>query len=615
MSAQHNQPGRVQIASSAKRINAFLIVMAIFVTILAGRAVQVQGIDAAANAQAAAEQLTRTQILRAERGDIVDRNGQVLARSMPAFMVIADPWSISTNGYDPASMSEKQKAKAKQAPEAIAGILMRYLGGSKDDYLPKLTRATHEDGSPNQYEVLKRRVSAALYQQMAAELKEGGWFGIYPVDDPVRYYPNTALASNVIGFTNFDGEGAAGLEYALDSQLKGIDGTSSYQTGLYGMIPLGSSTLIPAVNGTNYKLTLDADLQWLAEQQLRTAVEQAKAKTGTAIVMSVKTGEILALANAPSFDSNKPTEASDADLGNRAVTDAYEPGSVQKVLTTAALLDAGIITPDTRVVVPSRIASGGGYIRDDFTHESDFMTARGVLARSSNVGTVQLARLLSKEQLHGYLANFGFGAATGIELPGETPGMGLLPGADMADYTRDQIAFGQGMSVTALQEAAAVAGVVNGGVYNQPTILKAAYADDGTQLPLPPREPRRVISEQASRDLVSMMEAVIASPEIHGHEGRMIEGYRMAGKSGTAQKIGKYGAYNGGHTGTFVAVAPVEDPQILTYVVIDEPAGSIYGGVNAMPTARDLMQLALPRYGVKPSANIAPYELPLSYQP
>ena len=606
----------VPIASTDRRITIFVVLTAVVISLAAGRALLIQGIDADANAQTAAEQLERSQVLPADRGVITDRNGQVLAETQPAFQVIADPWSIATNGLDPKAMTEEDKAKAAQAPQAIAEILVRYLGGSVDDYLPRLTASTNDDGSPNQYELLKRKVSAAQYQRMADELSAGGWYGIYPVSDPVRYYPNGTLASNVVGFVDFEGKGAAGLEYAQNARLEGIDGKQTYQASRYGQIPLGDTTLVKPVNGATYQLTLDAELQWMAEVELANAVAQAKAKSGTAVIMAVQTGEILALATNPSFDSNDPNSANPDDLGNRAVSDAYEPGSVQKVLTMAALLDAGVITADTQVEVPESIISGGAPIRDAWTHGTLHLTARGVLAQSSNVGTVQLARQMDKAALANYLASFGLGNSTDIELPGESGGtMGLLPGTDMADYTRDQISFGQGLSVTAIQEATAVAAVANGGIYHPPTVIRKATTAAGEQVPLDRAEPRRVIGERASASVVNMMEASVASPEMGTLDAKTIPGYQMAGKSGTAQKAGRYGNYDGGYTGSYVAVAPVGNPQILVYVVIDEPTNGYYGGVVAFPSARELMMQALPRYGVPPTAHVPEYTDPLTYRP
>lgn len=610
------RPRRLRLASADKRLTIFFVVMAMLLSIASGRALLLQGIDASANAQAAAQQLTRTQVLKADRGVILDRNGQVLAETQPAFQVIADPYSIASNGYDPEHMTDAQREKAAQAPEAIAGILARHLGGSKDDYLERLSKPRHEDGSPNQYEMIKRKVSAALYQQMADELSEGGWYGIYPVADPVRYYPNGTLASNVLGFVDFEDSGAAGLEYSQNSQLSGIDGKQTYQTSRYGPIPLGDSTLVEPVNGARYQLTIDAELQWMAQAELANAVANSNAKSGTVVIMAVQTGELLALATVPSFDSNNPGGADADNLGNRAITDAYEPGSVQKVLTAAALLDAGIIDPDTRVEVPESIMSGGAPIRDAWAHGTLYMTARGVVAQSSNVGMVQMTRQIDKATLSNYLASFGLGSATGIELPGESPaGMGVLPGADMADYTRDQISFGQGLSLTAVQNAAAIAAVTNGGVYHQPTIIASAATASGDAISFERTEPSRVISPEASAAVVNMMEASVASAEMGTADAQVIPGYRMAGKSGTAQKAGKYGNYDGGYTGSYVAVAPAENPQILVYVVIDEPTNGFYGGVVAFPSARELMMQTLPRFGIAPSTHVPEYTDPLFYQP
>jgi len=623
-SSSHVRGGRgtvrrrgLPIASSERRITVFFIFMAFVVSIASGRAVLLQGIDADANAQAAAEALTRTQTLEADRGLILDRNGEVLAETQPAFMVIADPWSIATNGtQDTSTMDDDDRAAAAQAPDAIAAILVRYLGGSKSDYLPKLEASHNDDGTANQYEVLARKVSAAVYQQLSAELEDAGWYGIYAQVDPVRYYPNGTLASNVVGFVNSEGDGAGGLEYSQDENLRGVDGTQTYQTSRYGTIPLGDTTLVEPVDGATYTLTIDSELQWMVQNELTNAVADAQAKSGTAIVMAVDTGEILAMANVPTFDSNDVSDASADDLGNRAVTDAYEPGSVQKVLTMAALLDAGLITPDTPVEVPSQISSGDRAISDAWTHGTLYLTARGVLAQSSNIGTVELARQMDKQTMVDYLSSFGLGNSTGIELPGETEGsLGILPDADMADYTRDQIAFGQGLSVTAVQEAAALAAVVNGGVYHAPTIVSSAVTSSGDQIAVEHSEARRVISAEASEAIVNMMEASVASPEMTTADSTTIPGYRMAGKSGTAQKAGEYGNYDGGYTGSYVAVAPADDPQLLVYVVIDEPTNGYYGGVVAFPSAREIMMQALPRYGIAPSSSIPEYTDPLTYQP
>lgn len=605
-------PGRI----AERRVTISFLLMAFVFSLLAGRSLLIQGIDADSNAETAAALLRHKEVIKADRGVIVDRDGTVLAETQPAFQVIADPYSISTNGYDPSAMTDKQKAKAAEAPQAISEILARYLGGTAQEYKDKIGPGFDEDGNRRQYVLLARKISANIYQQMTSELADGEWFGIYSSPDPIRYYPNGTLGSNVLGFVNGENEGAAGLEYSQNIWLTGTDGSQIYQSSSYGQIPLGESALVKPVNGATYKLTLDAEMQYMAETELASAVQSSQAKTGTAVIMAVDTGEVLGLANYPSFDSNYPGNSENKDLGNRAVTDAYEPGSVQKVLTMAALVDAGLVNADTKVEVPGEIPSGGNYIRDAWGHGTLYLTARGVLAQSSNVGTVLLTRQMDKASLSNYLHSFGLGTDTGIELPGEVEGaMGYVPDASMGDYLLDQISFGQGLSVTALQEAAAVAAVTNGGIYHAPTIIESAETAEGDPIEFTHEEPRRVISEDASRQVVNMMEASIASPEMTTLDANMIPGYRMAGKSGTAQRIGEFGNYDGGYTGSFVAVAPAENPKILVYVVIDQPTNGYYGSQVAFPAVRELMMQALPRYGVAPSSDIPEYTDPLSYQP
>ena len=218
-------------------------------------------------------------------------------------------------------------------------------------------------------------------------------------------------------------------------------------------------------------------MQWIAERRLAEQVAKTRADSGFAIVMDVKTGQLIALANSPTYDSSRPQAAKSEDRGNRAVSAPYEPGSVQKVLTSAALIDSGTVTPSTRVVIPSRLASAGRSIKDHFSHGVLHYTMRGVIADSSNIGTALLTRQLDKQKLRDYLVSFGLGAKTNIQLPGESGG--IIPKQDMTDGQRDQIAFGQAIAVTGIQEAAAIAGIVNGGIYNPPTVIKRATDGEG----------------------------------------------------------------------------------------------------------------------------------------
>ena len=603
MGGQTKRPGglRLKAGDPARRIQVGMLILAVCASVLGAKAIDIQGLDSAAYAATAADQMLVQRRILANRGSVTDRYGEVLATSLPAVNVVADPSQVRTNGKLERSMSQKDRDKAAKGPEVIAGVIAKYAGGDAAEYAKQLSRAD------SRYVILAKQVPAYSYLQLSNELQQLGYVGVYREAAPIRSYPNGSLASNVVGFvTDRDKQpgqqGAGGLELAFDAQLQGIEGSEMFQTSPNGRIPSGTNVMVPAQDGITYALTLDAGLQYLVERRLQETVDQARATSGTAIVMNVKTGEVLAMANYPTFDSNKPGVASAADLGNRAVTDAYEPGSVQKVLTMAALTDAGLVTPETRVVVPSQVMSGGRPIGDAFSHGTINLTARGVIANSSNIGTVLLTRQMPKPQLVGYLKSFGLGQRTGIGLPGE--GTGSVPGADVADNTRDQISFGQGLSVTAIQEAAAVAAVTNGGVYNSPTIIRSATTADGRSVPVPTSQSRRVISPQASAMVLDMMESVVASKV--GNKRFPIDGYRTAAKSGTAERIDpKCGCYSG-YVASFVGVGPVEDPEILTYVVVDRPQGAFQGSQVAAPAWRDIMRVALPRYGVLPSSEPAP---------
>ncbi len=342
-------------------------------------------------------------------------------------------------------------------------------------------------------------------------------------------------------------------------------------------------------------------MQWAAEQRLAVALEQTKADSAFVIVLDIKTGQLLALANGPGFDPNQLTKADEENRGNRAISAPYEPGSVQKVLTAAALIDSGTATPETKVAVPVKLQSGDRPIKDAFTHEAPILklNMRGVIARSSNIGTVLLARQMDKHKLRDYLFSFGLGRKTGIELPGESGG--IMPTADFADRTRDQIAFGQALAVTGMQEAAALAGILNGGVYNAPTVIKGVTDAEGRSVPVDHPAPRRVVSAETSAQVRDLMVAVVDSE--NGQKGLKLNAYRSGGKTGTAQRADTTCKCYRGYVTSYAAFAPVDDPQILTYVVVSNPSAGNTGTGTAAPVVRDLMSVVLPRYSVPPDAT------------
>lgn len=586
---------------------ALLVVALLAMAGLSVRALQLQAIEAPAYAASAAERMAVTHDLLPTRGRITDRNGVVLAQSQPAVLVTVDPLLISRNGISlNQKMTRSQQERAAKAPRAVAEILARHLGGSAEDYRDTVTKKDG-DGHLLSYVIVRHQVPSYTFDQIRKDMAKGPWYGVFASNDPVRTYPGQGTAANVVGFVNHEGTGAGGLEYTLDKSLRGTKGKETYDSLAWGRIPLGSTTLVPAVDGTSYTLTLDAQMQQMTQKALTSAVKATKAESGEAIMMNVKTSEVLAMASAPSFNPNDLTKATEGQIRNRAISDNYEPGSVQKVLTMAALVDKGLVTPDTKVRIPARLASGGGHITDAFDHGTIGLTARGIIANSSNIGTSLLVRKLDKKDLVSYLHDFGLGRPTGIGLPGEAKG--TVPPASMADYTRDQISFGQGLSVTAIQEAAAVAGIVNGGVYHAPTIIRSATDGNGEPVELPKPASRRVVKASTSAQVLDMMESVVTL-----HDDRAVPGYRTAGKTGTAQRVDPRCHCYRGYTASYVSVGPVEDPAILTYVVLNNPSEGHQGSEVALPVARQLMSVALPRYGVEPSTTPARKE-PLEYKP
>jgi cell division protein FtsI (penicillin-binding protein 3) len=566
-------PLRLPLASAPRRLHVMLIAVAMALSLCAGRLLQLQGFDSSSYT---ADALTRTLPLLPARGEITDRNGLVLASTQPAVAVTADP-----------------TLTAPRAAE-FASVLAGHLGMSEAELIPLLTK------TGTRFVYLKKKVPALTYSALAADLSSRDLHGVFRESDPIRTYPNGSVGASVVGFVGADGKGLAGLERTLNAQLAGVEGKETYESAPNGSkIPLGQSSITPARNGLSFQLTLDSEVQWVAERRLAEQVSKNRADSGIAIVLDVKTAQVIALANAPTFDSSRPQAAKSEDRGNRAVSAPYEPGSVQKILTSAALLDTGTVTPSTRVVIPSRLASGGRSIKDHFSHGVLHYTMRGVIADSSNIGTVLLTRQLDKQKLHEYLVSFGLGSKTNIELPGESAG--ILPKPDMTNGQRDQIAFGQAMAVTAIQEAAAIAGIVNGGIYNPPTVIKRATDGEGKEVALLRAPQRRVISEQSSAQVRELMQAVIDS--VNGQQNLKLDRYTTGGKTGTAQRADtKCGCYRG-YVTSFVGFAPLDDPQILTYVVISNPKSGDTGSVTAAPAYRDTMNVALPRYSVAPDAK------------
>jgi cell division protein FtsI (penicillin-binding protein 3) len=576
--------------SPQPRLRFGFLVIAMVLSVFGARLVQLQGVDPNAYAAMAAAEGTVTLDLPAERGDILDRNGRPLADSVDGEMVVADP--------------QFTREKARE--------LAKFLASRLDiDYFETLKALRLKD---KRFSYIARRVPASKAQSVVAEAEAAGYEGLDTRHDPVRDYPAGDVGANLVGFMGTD-EALAGLESNFDEHLAGADGSERYAVGVgNSRIPLGHATIEPPVDGRDLQTTIDLDLQWYTQRILRQTVEDARADSGFAVVMDTKTGEVLALADHPTFDARTPQASPAKDRVSRAMTDVYEPGSVEKVLTLSALIDAGKATARTRVTVPSSLPSGDRVIHDWFGHGTLRLTLAGVLAQSSNIGTVLAARNFETGQLRDYLSKFGLGQKTGVGVAGET--QGILPDPSIwTSMTQDRIAFGQSLSVNALQMAAAVNTVANGGVRVSPSLIRGtAVTDDGLAVGTDTAKTERIISKSAARQTALMMERVV-DPEAGVAPSAQVPGYRVAGKTGTAQRVGPVcGCYNNTFTVSFAGFAPADKPRFTVYVVVQVPRNGGGGGSVAGPAFSKIMSYALRRFGVPPTGS-APSQLPTTWRP
>ncbi|MEZ5095123.1 MAG: penicillin-binding transpeptidase domain-containing protein [Nocardioides sp.] len=562
------------------RLRFGFVVIAMALSVFAARLIQLQGFDSRSYAEMAAAEGAVTVVLPAERGDIVDRNGEPLAQSVDGMMIVADP----------------QMTRARSAE--LAKFLADQLGL---DYFTTLARLRNE-GSRFQY--IARRVPTTVATEVLARAKDRGFEGLALRHDPARDYPAHDVAANLVGFlgTPDPTQGVrplAGLERTFNRQLAGTEGTASYSVGQGIRIPLADQTIVKPVNGQDLQLTVDQDLQWYVQRVLRETVENARGDSGVAVVLDVRTGEILALADYPTYDATAPLDSAEEDLGSRALSDVYEPGSVEKVLTMSSLLDQHLVTPRTKIVVPPELRRQDRVIHDWFTHDTLHLTLAGVLARSSNIGTVKAADQISPRELRRYLVAFGLGQRTNVGVAGEA--RGLLPsGPTLTPQTKDRIAFGQSLSVNALQMAAAVNTIANAGVHVDPSLIRgSATTNRGQVVGTDTVTEHRVVSRRAAHQTMLMMERVV-DPVFGVAANAAIPAYRVAGKTGTAQQVGAdCGCYDGTFTVSFAGFAPADKPRFTVYVVVQNPRNGGGGGAVAGPAFNKIMSQALSRYGVR----------------
>lgn len=583
---------RSKRGSPELRLRIGLIVIAMVLSLFGARLFQLQGLDPKAYAARADAEGVVKVVLPATRGQITDRNGVALAETISGLTIVADPQRTAPNA------------------EPIAKILANKLDLDYFDTLASLRKSNGPDKPSVRFAYVARRVPAGVATAAIEAVKEAGFQGVDTLSDPVRAYPAKDVAANLIGFIDTDGKPLAGLEMTFDKYLSGKDGSESYEVGGGNRIPLGENTEVKPVNGTDLKLTIDRDVQWLAQTELRTAVQKAGAVSGAAIAMDSKTGEILALADYPSYDLNNPSAAPKEDRGSRALSDVYEPGSVEKVLTTSSLIDAGKVTPRTKIRVPTVLPVMDRIIHDYFQHDTIKLTLAGVIAKSSNIGTVLATRQFKPQDLWTYLDKFGLGHRPNIGMPIATRGV-LPPVASWSELTQATVAFGQGLNASALQMISAVNVIANGGEFISPSLVQGrAQVADGTEVGTDTTTRHRVVSEKAARATAKMME-MVTTEGAGTAPGAGIAGYRVAGKTGTAQQVGKSGKYDSLAV-SFGGFAPADNPRFTVYVVIHKPKGRASGGGMAGPVFRKILSALLQKYAVPPT-NTPPANLPIEW--
>ncbi len=557
------QPPRPLRLGNPRRRAGILLVLVLFViTIFAGRLLEIQAFRGDALAAAAVDQRTTTVAVPAQRADIIDINGVALASTVESRHVTTDQTLV----VDPI--------------ETAQGIVA-VIGGDVNEIAARLTGDRRfayvvKDITPEQWRAID----------------ELGLSGIYSERSSRRIYPAGDVAANVVGFVGGEGSGLAGVEYSREQQLAGTDGYRTYERAAGGAaIPGAGSIVEDPIPGNAVQLTIDRDIQYMAQRVLANEVATSGAESGSIVVMDPRTGDVLALASVPTFDPNDLSNAEESNLGNRALSDVFEPGSTSKVMTMAAVIEEGGATPTTMFEIPGTLDRGGKTFHDASEHGIYNWDLTTVLSQSSNIGTILAAETIPEAALYDYMQRFGVGEPTGLGLPGESDGY-LPPMDTWSATTFPTLTFGQGFSVNSVQIADVFATIANDGVRMQPRI----FADAAIV------ERDRVVSARTARQVREMLEYVVSDKGTAPMAA--VPGYRVGGKTGTAQVINpECGCYDGTTIGSFIGMAPIDNPELVVAVAIVKPTVEQLGGELAGPAFREVMTYALQARRVAPSTT------------
>lgn len=569
----------ITLSDHRKRSTAILVIVAVILTVFIGRLVELQAFRGSALASEATNQRLKEISLPATRGAITDAAGNPLAVTVQAYNVTADQTLIA----DPVAAATAMAPILAVDPAALAA---RLTGDRRFVYVAK-------NITPENWQ----RISDL---GLPGILKEGTSKRVYPAGD---------LAASLVGFVGADGKGLGGLESGLQDVLAGTDGEQVYERGQGGRaIPTAQHSKTEAVAGSTVTLTIDRDIQYTAQKALADKVAESRAESGSVVVMDPHTGKILALATVPTFDPNDISKSRSSDLGNRALSDVFEPGSTAKTMTMAAVIDQGAATPNTGFTIPGTLKRGDKVFNDDVPHGTWYLTLTGILARSSNIGTILASERIGSRTFNQYLRKFGMGQPTGLDFPGESKGS-LLPYKNWSQTSFPSMVFGQGMSMNAVHVASVYSTIANDGKRVTPSLIESITAPDGTVTPGATPEETVVVSPKTAKTVLAMLENVVS--ENGTAPKARIPGYRVAGKTGTAQ-VAVPGGYGRDVIASFVGVAPADKPELVVAVTIVKPQVGRFGGQLAAPVFKEVMMSALKTRHVPPTGTVAP-NMPLKF--
>ena len=576
-------------------MRGILVMSLVVFSLFAVQLVRIQGLDAAAVAAEALSQRNRTEVLPALRGQVIDAEGVVLAQSIETRTVTVD--QVAVQEFVQRVDGVRKKVGVRGAAKALAPL----LGVTENAVREDLTGTAR-------YRIIAKDVSVPTWRRISAL----GIPGVFSERTAHRDYPQSTTAASLVGWVYADGRAGGGVEAMLDDVLAGVNGSAKYETSPNGrVIPNGRQVLQDAVHGRKVQLTINSSIQWYAQNALAQGIARVGGESGTVVVQHAKTGELLTVASYPSYDPNRVGSVK-GSLDNLAFSKIFEPGSTNKIITMAAALQEGVVTPDQPVVIPNRLPRADQRFKDSSDHATLFYTATGVLAKSSNIGTILIGEQLDPAVLERYFRDFGMGAKTGVDFPNESPGL-VTPADKMSGSQRFTVMYGQGMSGTTVQSSSAFQTIANGGVRVQPSLIKAVEGEGGVMVPAEPAPSKRVVDAQVAADVLTMLTGAVdagSAPQAQ------IPGYRIAGKTGTADRYDdRLGRYSG-KTASFIGMAPADDPEIVVTVIVDRPSTLFYGGLVAAPIFKDITTYALAELGIPPTgAELEPVVIALDGPP